>query len=95
MKKSKPVLTYTALVLVFVIVCVGIWWRVETGRGHHLAIAPFQSWGFYSMGGETLAAYPPGEQDDNRVYETHQYGPINDSWEYLACEKERPFCTPH
>ena len=93
MKKAGLVAVLIVAAMVFAAVRMQMWWCQETAKGHQVSISPITTWGFIDTQGRTLAAYLPGQPDYNRVCEMHQFGPINDSWEYPACEKERLFWT--
>lgn len=82
MTKIHIVAILIGLIVIFGIVRMQIWWHQEIAKGHHLAIASPHEWSFYSTQGETQVMCPSGQAECNRVYEMHQYGPINDTWEY-------------
>ena len=97
-KKIKVISLLSALAMFLVLaISLGVirtstWWHHQTAKGHHLFIAPITAWGFYSLQGETLVAYPPGQPDYNTVFDTHQYGPIRDENDHPACMDSPPAC---
>ncbi len=82
MKKAGIAVALVVLLIVFTAFRTQIWWHNQTSKGHRVTVSPIAAWGFISIQSQTQVMCPPEQAACNRVDEVHQYGPINDTYEY-------------